>query len=170
MAKTSPEAMLSPIASRAHLADDYGLPPDSPLLPWPQVEERIAKALHYWLSTADASGTPIARPIDGMWVDSALYFGGDPGNRWRRNLAANPAACITLEDAECAVILEGVVNLRTPDAALAARLAADANAKYEWADQPAEAYAAESCVFTPRRALAWTLLYKDATRFRFPSS
>ena len=155
-----------PSASRATLAADYGLPPNSPLLPWAGVDERIAKAKHYWLSTANAHGTPIARPIDGMWLDCALYFGGDPGNRWRRNLAANPQACVTLEEAECAVILEGTVALATPDAALADRLAEQANEKYQM-NQTGAIYMAETCVFTPTKALAWTLLYKDATRYRF---
>ena len=155
-----------PVASRLSLPPDYGLPADSPLLPWREVDERLAKALHYWISTVGADGTPIARPIDGMWVDCALYFGGDPKSRWRRNLARNPSVCITLEDAERAVILEGSVAVETPNAALAARLVEQANQKYKM-NQTADEYMAQTCVFTPSKAMAWTLLYKDATRFRF---
>ena len=101
--------MAAPIASRIRLPADYGLSQDSPLLAWSVVNERMLPALHYWISTADAHGTPIARPIDGMWLDTALYFAGHRDVRWRRNLKANPQACVTLEDAECPVILEGSV-------------------------------------------------------------
>ena len=158
----------APVAVRARLPADYGLPDDSPLLAWAAVNERLAEAPHYWLSTADARGTPIARPIDGMWVDAALYFGGHPDTRWRRNLAANPRASVALEDAERAVILEGSVTTVTPDAGLAAKLYAQARAKYEFAaNQTVDEYRGETRVFRPRRALAWTLLYQDATRFDF---
>ena len=162
--------MPKPSASRATLPTDYGLPEDSPLLSWDEVAERVEKALHYWLSTASANGEPIARPIDGMWVADALYFGGDERSRWMRNLRANPNVCLTLQDAadaESAVIMEGTVTMMTPDATLAAALAANAEAKYEWAVPGAEQYQAETCMFRPRKVLAWTLLYRDATRFRF---
>ncbi len=157
----------TPAASRAILPADYGLPEDSPLLSWDEVAARVEKALHYWLSTASAKGVPIARPIDGMWVSNALYFGGDERSRWMRNLKANPNVCLTLEDAEGAVIMEGTVTMMTPDSALAAALAANAEEKYEWAVPGAEQYEAETCMFRPRKVLAWTLLYRDATRFRF---
>ena len=110
--------MPKPSASRATLPADYGLPEDSPLLSWDEVAERVEKALHYWLSTASANGVPIARPIDGMWVANALYFGGDERSRWMRNLRANPNVCLTLQDAadaESAVIMEGTVAMMTPD-------------------------------------------------------
>ncbi len=158
-----------PVASRLRLPADYGLPQDSPLLSWPAVDERLASGLHYWLSTADVEGAPIIRPIDGMWVEGALYFGGHPNTRWRRNLAANPRTCVSLEDAESAVILEGSATTATPDAVLAAKLFAQAKAKYEFAaNQTADEYRGQTCVFRPRHVLAWSLLYKDATRFDFP--
>ncbi len=60
--------MTEPIASRVRLPPDYGLSEDSPLLAWSVVDQRLAAALQYWITTADAAGTPIARPIDGMWL------------------------------------------------------------------------------------------------------
>ena len=156
-----------PVASRAILPADYGLPEDSPLLPWEEVAVRISKALHYWISTASKRAVPIARPIDGMWVNNALYFGGHEDGRWRRNVRANPNVCVTLEEAESAVIMEGTVTVETPDADLAAALNADAVAKYEWATPGVEQYQAQTCVLRPRKVLAWTLLYRDATRFVF---
>ena len=159
--------MAEVVASRMQLPEDYGLPATSPLLAWSTLEARLTRAKHYWLATTDGSGLPVVRPIDGMWVDNALYFDGHADTRWRRNLAANAQASLTLEEAESAVILEGAVTRFTPDAELAAVLAAQANAKYEWANLAAEAYLEEICLFKPRKALAWTVLFQDATRFRF---
>ncbi len=149
------------------MPDAYGLPPNSPLLAWSTVEARLARARHYWLATASIDGAPIMRPVDGMWVDAALYFDGDPATRWRRNLAVNERASVTLQEADSAVILEGAVSRVTPDAHLASSLAAQANAKYEAAAQSAADYGVEICRFKPHSALAWTLLFQDATRFRF---
>ena len=159
--------MPKPVASRASLPEDYGLAPDSPLLSWPTLEARLMRARHYWLATSGADGIPVMRPIDGMWLDTALYFDGHSDTRWRRNLVANARASVTLEGAQSAVILEGVVTRVTPDTEIAAALAAQANAKYELAGQSAADYEVELCMFKPRQALAWTVLFQDATRFRF---
>ena len=159
--------MPEPVASRASLPEDYGLAPDSPLLSWPTLEARLMRARHYWLATSGADGIPVMRPIDGMWLDTALYFDGHSDTRWRRNLVANARASVTLEGAQSAVILEGVVTRVTPDTEIAAALAAQANAKYELAGQSPADYEVELCMFKPRQALAWTVLFQDATRFRF---
>ncbi len=158
---------IEPVASRLDLPADYGLPEDSPLLSWATVDARLAKAPHYWLSTVGAGGAPSARPIDGMWVAAALYFSGDPNSRWRRNLDADPRACVTLEGAASAIILEGQVGATTPSPQLAAALAGQASAKYEWADPGADQYQVEMLVFKPRKVMAWSQLFEDATRFRF---
>ena len=121
---------MEPHASRATLPDDYGLPPDSELLAWSLVDARLAAASHYWIGTVGPQRTPVVRPIDGMWADEKLYFGGGAQTRWVRNLAENPRVTINLEDAEQAVILEGSVARTKPDAALANRLAEDSNRKY----------------------------------------
>lgn len=92
-----------PVASRLGLPG-YGLPDDSPLLPWCDVNERLATALHYWLALTQSNGRPITRPIDGMWVNNCLYFSGDRESLWRRALEANPEASLHLEDGERTVI------------------------------------------------------------------
>ncbi len=158
---------VEPIASRPRIPKDYGLPEDAPFVTWASVNERLTSAVHYWITTVKPDTAPIARPVDGMWVNNAFYFGGDPDALWRRNLAANPRASITLEDAEHAVMLEGTVTQIKPDPELAATLAEQATAKYEWADQTADDYQDFVCMFTPRVALVWDTLYKDATRFSF---
>ena len=135
------------VAERARLPETYGLPPNSPLLAWSTVEARLERARHYWLAVGGGSDVPIVRPIDGLWVQSALYFDGDPDTRWRRSLAARPEASVTLETAESAVILEGAVSRTTPETDLATALAAQANAKYESVELTAADYEVEICVF-----------------------
>ena len=154
-------------ASRADLPDGYGLPPDSPLLAWPTLEARLERAKHYWLATANPDGTPIMRPIDGLWLDNALYFDGESKTRWRRNLVRNARASVTLQEPESAVILEGEVTRVTPNAVQAPALAAQANAKYDAVQLSAADYLVELCMFKPKMALAWTVLFQDATRFDF---
>ena len=158
-----------PTVRRARLPDPYGLPKDSPTLSWEAVESRLKSAPHYWVSTVDGHGNPLARPVDGVWIDGALYFGGHDDARWRRNLKANPRACVTLEDAEDVVILEGSVEHFVPEETLAVALGDDANAKYAFGGNAAELYRPGVCRFRPRAGHAWTLLYRDATHFRFES-
>ena len=158
-----------PEVRRARLPDGYGLPDDSPTLSWESVQSRFKASLHYWISTADADGNPLSRPIDGVWVDGALYFSGHDDSRWRRNLRANPRACLALENAEDVVILEGTVEHFVPEEAFALALGDEANAKYEFGGNAASLYRNGACRFRPTAGHAWTTLYKDATHFRFES-
>jgi uncharacterized pyridoxamine 5'-phosphate oxidase family protein len=159
---------MEPTASRASLHKDYGLPDDSEVLPWSYVDERLSAAKHYWMATVGPDGRPHVRPIDGIWLDGTLYFGGGPTVRWMRNIAANPRVSVHLEDAEQAVILDGEVGSSRPAHELAVRLAEISNAKYEEFPQTVEDFEKEELLtFTPRVAFAWKTLYKDATRFRF---
>jgi hypothetical protein len=145
----------------------YGLPPGSRQLEWAQVDARLAAAPHYWICTVSPSLTAHPRPIDGMWIDQRLYFGGSPESKWRRNLASNQATAVHLDDPEHAVIAEGRVSSVRPDRALAERIVAASNAKYGMA-QPAEVYEGQDLgLFTPSVVLAWDTLYEDATRFTF---
>ena len=157
--------MDGPVVSRVRLPAVYGAPQDSPLLEWPGVANRLAEALHYWVSTADASGVPISRPVDGNWIQDALYFCGDPKSRWRRNLAVNPKATVTLENAESPIILEGNVMSVVPDKELASLLAESAQTKYGWGS--VEWFQQETCVFRPRQALTWSGVFEHATKFSF---
>ena len=110
---------------------------------------------------------PITRPIDGMWLDCALYFGGDRASRWRRNLDVNARASVHLEDAERAVIVEGSMQTIRPSPELAVRLVEASNAKYAMGQVVADYEGQELSKLRPRIVLAWNLLYKDATRFTF---
>ena len=158
---------MEPKASRATLPKDYGLPLDSKVLDWSYVDARLAAATHYWLATVGPDGAPHARPVDGMWLDARLYFGGGPQTRWVRNLKSNPRATVHLEDAAQAVILDGEVSTVAPDRDLAERLTAESNRKYDYNQTPSDYEGVEVMVFTPRVAFAWKQLFQDATRFEF---
>lgn len=154
--------------SRPNIPSGYGVPEHADnLLPWSHVTARMTESMHYWLSTTGPGGAPSSRPIDGMWLDDRLYFGGDPESRWRRNLDEDPRACLTLENAEQAVILHGEVTVIRPEEGLARRLVAASNAKYDMGQTIEDYVGAELLVFAPRTAFAWKLLYEDATRWRW---
>jgi hypothetical protein len=83
------------------------------LLPWSFVDERLRAAPNYWVTTVTPAGRPHARPVDGVWVDGALCFGGSPETRWVRNLLANPAISVHLASNTEVVILEGDAEVVT---------------------------------------------------------
>lgn len=158
-----------PLASRPHIPG-YGIPNDKKgLLPWSHVSERMAQAMHYWVCTVSPEGRPHATPVDGLWLDEQLWFGGSPTTRRNRNLAANPAVCIHLESGTDVVIVHGEAQeVRGVDRALAVRLADESAKKYGYGLKP-EQYEKTAGMFVlrPRMVLAWKNFPRDATRWHF---
>jgi nitroimidazol reductase NimA-like FMN-containing flavoprotein (pyridoxamine 5'-phosphate oxidase superfamily) len=154
-----------PRADRPHIPE-YGIPEHSEgLLPWEHVVERIKASRNYWIATTRPDGQPHARPVWGVWVDDALYFGGGAHTRWARNLAQNPAVVVHLEDGHEAVIIEGTVEvISDPAHPLVARLDAAYEAKY---DTP---HGVPVWRLHPRVAFAWTRFPDDTTRWVFGSA
>ena len=156
-----------PTASRPNMPG-YGIPRSKTgLLPWSHVTERMAQARCYWICTVSPNGRPHATPVDGLWLEDHLYFGESPQTRRNRNLAANPAVCVHLENGSDVVILHGDAHLRTPDRSLALRLAQASAEKYGYAPKPEEYEASGVHVFRPRVVFAWKQFPKDATRWHF---
>ena len=166
--QTNPEA--GPTVGRPHMPPGYGMPKHNKgLLPWSHVTERMTEAMRYWVCTVSPDGRPHATPVDGLWIDDQLYFGGSPKTRRNRNLAANPAVCIHLENAMNVIILHGDAHeLRAPDRPLALRLAESSLKKDGWGPKPEDFAAGGTYVFRPRVVLAWKQFPKDATRWQFP--
>jgi nitroimidazol reductase NimA-like FMN-containing flavoprotein (pyridoxamine 5'-phosphate oxidase superfamily) len=137
------------------------------LLPWAHVAGRMAQAHVYWVCTVDAQGRPHATPVDGLWLDDALYFGGSPETHRQRNLAANPAVCIHLESGSDVVILHGEAHpLRAPGRELAQRLSAASAEKYGYGPKPEDYEAgAGTYVFSPEVVFAWKAFPKDVTKW-----
>jgi general stress protein 26 len=161
----------TPRASRPHIPTEYGVPRDAKrLLPWSHVSERMAAAAHYWICTVGANGQPHATPVDGLWIDDQLFFGGSSQTRRSRNLAANPAVCVHLPSADDVVRLQGEAHLHTPDRALATRLAEASAAKYGYGQKPEDYMASGVYVFVPKLAFAWSQGLANATRWHIPGA
>jgi hypothetical protein len=159
-----------PVAKRLRLPAAYGASKTAkPLLPWSYIVERMTAAQHYWIASVDARGRPHAAPVDGVWLDDRLYFGGDPATKRQRNLARSPHACVHLGTTDDVVIMYGEAPTVTGvDRATATRLAAAASAKYGYG-QSADSYAtATVSVFRPRVVIAWKSPLKDPTRWELP--
>lgn len=160
----------TPKVSRPKMPKEYGLPKDKKgLLPWSHVTERMEAAKHYWIATSGPDGAPHATPVDGVWVEDRLYFGGSPQTKWRRNLAVNAAACIHLADTTDVVILHGKAHLRTDlDRALLERVAERTKEKYGYGMTADQIIALGGVLaFAPRVVLAWKAFPTDVTRWEF---
>jgi len=95
-----PKKTGTPIVDRPKMPGEYGLPKDKKgLLPWSYVVERMTEAMRYWICTVTPDARPHATPVDGLWLNDALYFGGSPETRWQRNLTRNASMSVHLENA-----------------------------------------------------------------------
>ena len=101
----------------------------------------------------------------GLWRDGAFYFSTGKQSRKARNLRANPRCVVCTEQAEQAVVVEGVAELIKDSSALP-WFGKAYEAKYEW---DMSNFAEPVYVVRPR--LAYGLYEKDfagsATRWRF---
>jgi hypothetical protein len=79
------------------------------LLAWDFVEQRMAAARNYWVSTAGAQG-PHAAPVWGLWHSGVFYFSTGTKSRKGRNLGAAPQVSVHLESGDEVVIIEGNVE------------------------------------------------------------
>lgn len=157
---------VEPERSRPRIPDEYGISTgDEGMLEWRQVNDLLENAPFYWLSTVGGEGEPHAMPVDGLWVDNALYFGGSPQTKWARNLGANPRLVVHIEAGAVAVILEAVAEFGQPDDDTFERLAAGSKAKYGYGPETNS----EMWCARPHKAFAWS--YKQfgetATRWWF---
>lgn len=155
--------------SRPQIPPVYGIPKhNKDLLPWSHVSQRMAQAQVYWITTVDPRGRPHATPVDGMWLDDRLFFGGSPETQRNRNLRRNPAVCVHLESGSDVVILHGAVNeLGREDQELVRRLVDAANEKYGYSAKAEDYLAGGTFAFSPRKVIAWKPLFKNATRWTF---
>ncbi|MEW6128544.1 MAG: pyridoxamine 5'-phosphate oxidase family protein [Acidobacteriota bacterium] len=162
------EVKTNPTASRPHMPD-YGIPKNRKgMLDWSHVAERMNAAERYWVCSVDSAGQPHATPVDGIWIDDRLYFGGSPKTRRHRNIKENPAVCIHLENAMDVVILQGEAHeYHAPTYEFAVQLAEASKKKYGYAPPPEMYQKGEGVLmFRPKKVLAWTQFPKDATRWQ----
>jgi nitroimidazol reductase NimA-like FMN-containing flavoprotein (pyridoxamine 5'-phosphate oxidase superfamily) len=63
--------------------------------PWADVQDRLAAAEIWWLSTVRPDGRPHVTPLIAVWHDGAMYFCTGPDERKALNLAENPHCVLT---------------------------------------------------------------------------
>ena len=157
---------------RPAIEDSYGIPQDlDGLLEWSYIDERMSVSLHFWIVTADRNCKPAVSPVWGVWLDNKLYFDGSPTSRRGRNISANQQVSVHLEDGMKALIMDGTAEILQgkPDPEIAVKVAAGYCAKYSdmgYAPTPDMWDNGGLFVFTPKKVLAWTKFFEDATRWR----
>ena len=150
------------VAEQLSLPTSYGRP--SHVLAWSEVEPKLVESGTYWLATTRPDGRPHTVPVDGVWWQGALYFGGDPATVHLRNLRNDPRAVVHTESGASPVIAEGVAEWHRPGQDEISHLVKATRAKYGYAGSR-DSYAAGIWRLSPRTVLAWNLLHQDATRF-----
>ena len=124
-----------PKVSRPHMAG-YGVPDSlEGALPWEWAQERLTKSHNYWLTTVRTDGAPHTMVVWGIWLDAAYYFSTSATSRKARNLQQNPRCIVCTENAEEAVILEGVAR-KLDDDKIPQQAFIDYKAKYGWELDP----------------------------------
>ena len=154
-----------PKASRPHMAG-YGVPESMEgSLPWEWARERITKSHNYWLTTVRPDGAPHTMVVWGIWLDGAYYFSTSVTSRKGRNLQQNPNCVVCTENAEEAVIIQGVAR-KLDDDRIPQQAFIDYKAKYAWNLDPKMGPAFE---VRPRVVFAMPekQFPKGATRWKF---
>ena len=166
---------MDPSVDRPQMPSGYGVPKGKKgLLSWAEVTDRLVAAPQYWMATTRSDGRPHVVPRWGAWLDGHLWYDGSPETLHARNLTANPACVLHLEDGWKAVVVEGKSGRsQPPGPELGRRIAAAFKEKYGAAGYAPEPDAWEGSdaggllMFTPTKAMAWFDFPKDVTRFTF---
>ncbi len=161
-------------AGRPQVPDGYGIDVKGPYLEWAEVEERLVEATEYWMASTRPDGRPHVVPRWGVWLDDRFWYDGSPDTRHALNLEENPACALHLESGTTVTIVEGR-SLRSEAIVgeLGQRLSVEYARKYRAAGYApeADAWSGEIAggmrVFTPEKAIAWSVFPTDMTRFAF---
>src|SRR5271165_2332104 len=110
MADSGDPVPREPKASRPQMSG-YGVPDSlEGALPWGWARERLGKSHNYWLTSVRPEGAPHTMVIWGIWLDGAFYLSTGATTRKARNLQQNPNCVLCTENAEEAVIMEGMAR------------------------------------------------------------
>jgi hypothetical protein len=108
--KKTSSRILKPRASRPHMPG-YGLPKGTKgLLPWSWAQQRLEKSHNYWITTAKPDGSPHTMIVWGSWQDGVFLFSTGRQSRKARNLSKNQHCVVCTEQANQAVIVEGIAE------------------------------------------------------------
>ena len=147
-----------PTIDRPAIPAEYGVTKATEFVDWKHVEDRFEADRVYWIATVGNGGRPRIRPIDGLYLDGAIYVGGSPETRWVQEVRANRHVSIHLDGVDDVVIIDGVAEtLRNVDDDLAERLAAASNAKFPEYGMTAAFYKTNGAIAVRlRKVIAWT--------------
>ena len=141
------------------------------LMPWSWATDRLSTAVTYWIATTRPDGRPHCRPVWAVWLDDALWF--STGSLARRNLPANDAVTVHLDDGDAALIVEGHAR-RVRDEAALQRMCDTYGQKYDWpmaphGDEVRDRSGAGGPVFRvlPDVVFGWSAGFRRQTRWRF---
>jgi Pyridoxamine 5'-phosphate oxidase len=155
--------MRAPAASRPYMPGDgiQGPSEGAGLLSWSWATERFAASHDYWVATVSAGGSPHVMPVWGLWFGETIWFSSSRESR-KSNLRREPQCTMTTDDPFEPVIVEGVAELVSDEAQLAAVLDAE-NRKYD-TDYGIEMLdPAVNCCFRVWPRQAFGLLERDFT-------
>ena len=163
---------LKPKASRPHMPG-YGLPKGTKgLLPWSWAEQRLEKSHNYWITTAKPDGSPHTMIVWGLWLGGAFLFSTGRRSRKARNLSQNQHCVVCTEQANQAVIVEGIAE-ETPDVELRRRFLEQVERKYafDMSGFEADILNLKEPIYGVRPVVVFGLdekkSLKSATRWRF---
>lgn len=101
----------TPKSSRP-LAPGYGFPTSTKgLLPWSWAEQRLKKSHNYWITTVKPEGSPHTMVVWGLWQEGRFLFSTGAKSRKARNLEKNPRCIVCNEQAQEAIIVEGIAEV-----------------------------------------------------------
>lgn len=125
----------------------------SRLKPWSWALERLEKSHNYWIATTRPDRRPHLMIVWGIWWQDAFWFSTGPRTRKAKNIAGTPHVVIGTEDADEAIILEGITEEIT-DRSVWKQLAKIYNAKYGGDVEPM-LMASDGCVFRVQPQIAF---------------
>jgi len=140
---------------RPRFPAEWHVPNDQKLwITWARAKEKLTKEQVYWVSSSSGRGRPHAAPVWGIWRSDTFYFETDPGSTKGRNLRANPAVVVHIQDGLDTVIVEGRAALETDPSVLTALLREYAR-KYDYRPDWSDSGAQVVFRVRPRVAHAW---------------
>jgi hypothetical protein len=103
--------MLEPKADHPYWPDALEKPSESSSLKqWSWALARLENSHNYWIATSRPDRRPHLMLIWGVWWQDAFWFTTGPRTRKAKNLADNPNCVVGTDQADEAVILEGLAR------------------------------------------------------------
>jgi general stress protein 26 len=156
--------MAEPTRSRPHFPPGYlGDVRGKQQIEWGAVRTLLESVKIFWLGTVRPDGRPHATPIWGAWVNDTYFWDGSPETRWARNLAANPAIVVHIEQGGTAVMIEGDASFETIDQATLDALVVSYGSRYSYKPDHLDSW----YVVRPRQVIAIPGDLSEAAKFTF---